>query len=218
MSNPAALILDMDGVIVDSNPVHRLAWVEYNRSQGLETTEAMQRRMYGKRNDEIIRDYFGAGLTDEEVFARGAAKEVMYRKLIAPLLPGALVPGLRAFLERHRDIPAGCATNAEPENVTFVLEAAGIAHLFRVAVDGHQVARPKPFPDIYLRAAELLGVPPERCLVFEDSYPGVDAAHAAGMRVVALRTTHREFNKVELAVDDFRAPELETFLAGFRAE
>jgi HAD superfamily hydrolase (TIGR01509 family) len=208
----------MDGVIVDSNPVHRLAWVEYNRSQGLETTEAMQQYMYGKRNDEIIRGFYGPGQTDAEAFSRGAAKEVMYRKLIAPLLPGALVPGLREFLERHQDIPIGCATNAEPENVTFVLEAAGIAHLFLVTVDGHQVTRPKPFPDIYLRAAELLGVPPDRCLVFEDSFPGVDAAHAAGMKTVGLRTTHREFAKVELAIDDFRAPELEPFLAAFLAE
>jgi beta-phosphoglucomutase-like phosphatase (HAD superfamily) len=214
----AALILDMDGVIVDSNPLHRLAWVEYNRTQGLETTEEMQQSMYGKRNDGIIRDFFGNGLSDAEVFARGAAKEVIYRRLVGPLLPGALIPGLRAFLERHQDLAIGCATNAEPENVGFVLETAGIQHLFRVSVDGHQVARPKPFPDIYLRAAELLGVPPARCLVFEDSYPGVDAAHAAGMKVVALRTTHREFDNVELAVDDFLAPELEPFVAAFVRE
>ena len=217
-SRHAALIFDMDGVIVDSNPVHRDAWVQFNRTHGVETTEAMQQRMYGKRNDEIIRDFLGEALSDRDVFAFGAAKEVIYREMIAPLLPGALVPGIRAFLERHQDIPIGCATNAEPANVDFVLRAAGIEGLFRVAVNGHQVSRPKPFPDIYLKAAELLGVAPERCLVFEDSYTGIDAARAAGMRVVGLRTTHPHFGDVALEIDNFLDPVLETFLTGFLNE
>jgi HAD superfamily hydrolase (TIGR01509 family) len=125
------------------------------------------------------------------------------------------VPGLREFLERHQDLPIACGTNAEPENVRFVLEKAGLENLFRVAVNGHQVARPKPYPDIYLKAAELLGVEPARCLVFEDSYAGIAAARAAGMKVVGLRTTHPELPGTELEIDDFRAPELEVYLARF---
>ena len=216
MPKPAcALILDMDGVIVDSNPVHRTAWLEYNRSQGVETTEEMQQRMYGKRNDEIVRDFLGNHLTDVEVFAHGAAKERLYRDLIAPRMPDALVPGLRQFLERRQDLAIGCASNAEPENVDFVLRAGGIRHLFQVAVDGHKVARPKPFPDMYLLAAELLGVEPARCLVFEDSFTGIEAARAAGMKVVGVRTTHHHFPDVDLAIDDFRAPELAPFVDEF---
>ena len=69
------MILDMDGVIVDSNPIHRDAWSIYNRRFGIETDEAMQQRMYGKRNDEIVRDFLGPHLTSEEVRAHGAAKE-----------------------------------------------------------------------------------------------------------------------------------------------
>ncbi len=210
-----ALIFDMDGVIVDSNPVHRDAWLRFNRSHGLETTEAMQQRMYGKRNDEIIRDYFGEHLSDEDVSAYGAAKEIIYRELIGPLLPQALVPGIQEFLSRHQDLLIGCATNAEPANVDFVLEAAGLQQLFRVAVNGHQVSRPKPFPDIYLKAAELLGVEPANCLVFEDSFAGIEAARAAGMEVVGLRTTHNRLDHVALEIDDFRATELEPFLSQF---
>ncbi len=213
-----ALVFDMDGVIVDSNPVHRDAWHAYNLSQGVVTTPEMQERMYGKRNDEIVRDFLGAHLTDAEVFAHGAAKERMYRELIGPMLPGALVPGLREFLERHQDLPIGCATNAEPANLEYVLQVAGIANLFRVMVDGFQVKRPKPWPDMYLRAADLLGVQPARCIVFEDSYAGIEAAQAAGMTVVAIKTTHQEFPPVALSIDDFRAPELEPFLARFRAQ
>jgi HAD superfamily hydrolase (TIGR01509 family) len=175
----------------------------------------MQQRMYGKRNDEIIVDFFGAELTGAQVFAYGAAKEAIYRELVGPLLPGALVPGIQAFLERYKDVPTGCATNAEPANVEFVLRRGGIEKYFRAVVDGHQVDRPKPFPDIYLKAAALLGAEPEHCLVFEDSYAGVEAGLAAGMKVVALRTTHRDFTGVDLAVDDFLAPELEEFVSEF---
>ena len=77
-----ALVFDMDGVLVDSNPMHRKAWEMFNRRYGLETTEAMHERMYGRRNDQIVRDYFGDRLAPEEVFARGAAKEELYRELI----------------------------------------------------------------------------------------------------------------------------------------
>src|SRR5580658_4207228 len=97
-----AFLFDMDGVIVDSNPQHRLAWEAFTRSYGLETTEAMHERMYGRRNDQIVRDFFGAGLSAEEVEARGAAKEALYRKMIAGKVEGMLVPGLRDFLNHYR--------------------------------------------------------------------------------------------------------------------
>ena len=94
-----AFIFDMDGVIVDSNPLHRIAWAEYNARHGIPTTEAMQQRMYGKRNDEIVRDFFGEHLSAEEVFAHGAAKEALYREMLKPRMEATLVPGLRAFLD-----------------------------------------------------------------------------------------------------------------------
>jgi beta-phosphoglucomutase len=207
------LILDMDGVIIDSNPWHRRVWAQYNRRFGIETNEAMQQRMYGKRNDDIIRDFLGAQLTDEEVRAHGAAKERLYRETIGPVVNEALVPGVREFLARHRHQPIGVATNAEPANVEFVLHEAGLWEYFRVVVDGHQVPNPKPHPDIYLKAAERLGATPSDCVVFEDSFTGIDAAHAAGMAVVGVRTTHEELPGVNLEIRDFFSPELEPWLA-----
>src|SRR5262245_56468439 len=100
-----AIILDMDGVIVDSNPVHRDAWSIYNRRFGVETDEDMQQRMYGKRNDEIVRDFLGPHLTVAEVCAHGAAKERLYRELMAGSIGQALVPGVREFLERYAGAP-----------------------------------------------------------------------------------------------------------------
>jgi beta-phosphoglucomutase family hydrolase len=213
LAHKQALILDMDGVIVDSNRWHRLAWADYNRRHGIETDEAMQQRMYGKRNDDIVRDFFGAHLTDAEVYAHGAAKERLYREMIRPALNESLVPGVREFLQRHSGEPVGMATNAEPENVEFLIEEAGLRPYFRVLVDGHQVPNPKPHPDIYLRAAELLGVRPCDCVVFEDSLPGIEAARAAGMAVVGLTTTHQVLPGVDLEIRDFTSPDLEPWLA-----
>jgi beta-phosphoglucomutase len=207
------LILDMDGVIIDSNPWHRRVWAEYNRRLGIETDEAMQQRMYGKRNDEIIRDFLGTHLSGEEVHAHGAAKERLYRETIRPVVNDALVPGVREFLERHRHQPIGVATNAEPANVEFILEEARLRPYFRVVVDGHQVLNPKPHPDIYLKAAKQLGAAPCDCVVFEDSFTGIDAARAAGMAVVGVRTTHDELPGVDLAIRDFHSPGLELWLA-----
>ena len=213
MARELALILDMDGVILDSNPVHREVWAAHNRRFGIETDEAMQQRMCGRRNDDIVRDFFGDRLTLEEVRAHGAAKERLFRETIGPGLNEALVPGLREFLERHRHQPLGIATNAEPENVEFLLDTARLRPYFRAVVDGHQVARPKPHPDIYLKTAELLGALPEDCVVFEDSFTGIQAARAAGMAVVGVGTTHDGLPGVDLEIRDFTSPALEPWLA-----
>jgi beta-phosphoglucomutase len=208
-----ALILDMDGVIVNSNPVHREAWALYIRQFGVDAGDASPEWWYGRRNDEIVRDFFGSHLSAEEVRAHGAAKEQLYRKIIGPRLNDALVPGVREFLERHRGQPIGLATNAGPANVEFLLDGARLGAYFRAVVDGHQVKNPKPAPDIYLRAASLLGAEPQNCVVFEDSLPGIQAARAAGMALVGVKTTHAEFADVDLAIENFNSPELEPWLA-----
>jgi HAD superfamily hydrolase (TIGR01509 family) len=212
-----ALIFDMDGVILDSNPMHKEAWAAYNRRFGIETGEAMHQRMYGKRNDEIVRDFFGPKLTPSEVAAHGAAKESLFRDLMASRLNDSLVPGVTHLLQNRGGTPLGLATNAEPANVDFVLDGVVIGNVplrncFSAVVDGHQVSRPKPDPEVYLRVAALLGVEPRNCVVFEDSHAGVEAALAAGARVIGLRTTHKKFKNIELAVDDFRSAELNKWL------
>ena len=208
-----ALIFDMDGVIVHSNPSHRLAWEAFNRRYGIETTEAMHQRMYGKRNDQIIRDYFGDQLPDEEVFARGAAKEVLYREMVADRLPEMLVPGLIHLLGSYPHTPKAVATNAEPENVDFILDRGNLRKYFEAVVDGHQVARPKPAPDVYLKAAELLRVNPANCVVFEDSHSGIAAANAAGMRVIGITTTFDNLPGTLLTIDNFWDEDLQNWLA-----
>jgi beta-phosphoglucomutase len=206
-----ALILDMDGVIVDSNPVHCQAWRVYNRRFGIQSDDIGQ-RMYGKRNDEIVRDFFGPRLSPREVLEHGAAKEKLYRQMMAASLEKSLVPGVREFLQRHSASPMAVATNAEPANVEFVLDGAGLRSYFQLLVDGQQVERPKPDPQIYELTSNLLRVNPAQCIVFEDSVPGLAAARAAGMRTVGVRTTHSRLPDAELEIDNFLSPELEPWL------
>lgn len=207
-----ALIFDLDGVIIDSNPIHVQVWDEYLRLHGIDPGNGLPERMYGRRNEELVRDLFGANLTPEEARTHGAAKEALYRKRMAPQLRQRLVPGVVEFIGRHRGTPTGLATNAEPANVEFVLTGTGLYDSFSVVVDGHMVERPKPDPEVYLRAASMLGVSPQDCVVFEDSLTGVASALAAGAKVVALRTTHSSFPGAELVIDNFLSQDLELWL------
>jgi beta-phosphoglucomutase family hydrolase len=207
-----ALIFDMDGVLIDSNPAHRDAWEVYNRRHGVETTAAMHQIMYGKRNDQIIRTFLGQDLSDADVLAHGEAKEALYRETVQPRIAGMLVPGVRRFLAATAGLPLAVATNASRVNLDFILREAELASFFPVAVDGHQVTRPKPDPEIYLLAARLLKVDPQACVVFEDSRAGVEAGLAAGMRVVGISTTHEDLPGVSLMIRDFDDPSLAAWL------
>jgi beta-phosphoglucomutase len=111
-------------------------------------------------------------------------------------------------------MPLALGTNAEPLNVDFVLRRAGLDGYFQAIVDGHQVSRPKPDPEVYLEAARRLGVPPADCIVFEDSPGGMAAARAAGARLVALLTTLDEAPAADIAVPDFTSPLLSQWLSG----
>jgi len=205
-------LFDLDGVLIDSMPMHTDAWQSYLRQLGIEP-QYVAERMHGKRNSELVRELIDPGLSDEAAFEHGAAKERLFREMIlAADLERFHVPGVTAFLERFRDVPKAVGSNAEPANIDFALEGLGLAPYFRVRVDGSQVQRPKPFPDIYLLAAERLEVKPANCIVFEDSPTGVAAGVAAGMRVVGIETTPTTFDGVVFHVKNFLDPRLDLWL------
>src|SRR5690348_17168376 len=112
-----AMVFDMDGVIVHSNPLHTLAWSAYMRRFGIDPGESLGERMYVRHNDQIVPDFFGGVLSESEIAGHGAAKEALYREMLEPQFEAALVPGLRTLLERHAGQPLAVATNAEPANV-----------------------------------------------------------------------------------------------------
>ncbi len=167
-------------------PLHTAAWRAYLKGLGL-ACDGIEVRMHGKRNDEIVADFISADLVPDVIFAHGAAKEQLFRDMMGAEIVAHLVPGVVDFLASLDGAPIGLASNAEPANINFILDGAGIRDHFRVIVDGHQVARPKPYPDVYLRAANLLNVPPRQCIVFEDS-PGRRRGRQSSRRNVGRRT------------------------------
>ncbi|MEQ1886618.1 MAG: HAD family phosphatase [Bryobacteraceae bacterium] len=207
-----AFIFDMDGVVVDSMPVHEIAWTKYLESLGIDPGDVAA-RMHGRRNDEIVMDFLGKTADLSEVEEHGAAKERLYRKMMQEILTDQLVPGVVTFLTRAQSVPMAVASNAERPNIDFVLDGAGLRRFFRVIVDGSEVARPKPAPDIYLRAAQDLGLAPENCIVFEDSPVGITAAREAGARVVGIQTHSEELTDVQIQVKDFQDERLHTWIA-----
>jgi beta-phosphoglucomutase len=169
--------------------------------------------MLGRHNDDIVRDFFaGTELTRDLILQHGYQKEKLYRSIMAPHVERHLIAGAADFVRRHSHLPLGLASNAEPANVELILNTTGLRDCFRAVVNGHEVARPKPFPDIYLRVAALLNTAPADCIVFEDSETGVRAARAAGMRVAGVATTISSLPGVDLLINDFKAGELERWL------
>lgn len=207
-----AWIFDLDGVLIHSMPLHVRVWERYIADLGIQARD-VETWMHGKRNSELVRDLLGNNLADDVVFEHGAAKERLFRQmLMASDLNQYRVPGVMEFLQRHEDIPKAIGSNAEPANIDFVLDRFGLRAYFQVIVHGQEVNRPKPFPDVYLKAASQLHAEPRNCVVFEDSPTGVEAARAAGMRIVAVETTPAEFHGVDLQIKDFLDPQLESWL------
>ncbi|MGA2184170.1 MAG: HAD-IA family hydrolase [Bryobacteraceae bacterium] len=206
-----ALVFDLDGVIIDSMPTHTEAWRVYLERLGIVNND-FENQMHGGRNAEIVRALIGANLPPDEVFRHGAEKERLFREMMLPQLERHIVPGLRDFLEQTNGTPRAIASNAEAVNIDFVLDGAGLRQYFSVVVDGQQVSRPKPWPDVYLRAAHLLQTAPENCIIFEDSPAGIAAARAAGGRVAGIATHTMDLPDVDVLVRDFRDPALPQWL------
>jgi beta-phosphoglucomutase len=192
--------------------LHTEAWRRYLDRLGVEA-EDLKARMHGKRNAELVADLIGGDLTEEAVFEHGAAKERLWREMMtAGGVDVYRVAGLAEFLARYSAVPKAIGSNAEPANINFVLDQFALRKYFNVIVDGQQVTHPKPAPDIYLRAADLLGVKPANCIVFEDSPTGIEAGRAAGMRLVGVETTPTHFEGLDLHIHDFLNPQLEAWL------
>jgi beta-phosphoglucomutase len=197
----------MDGVIVDNRAYHFRAWATFAREHGLPFDAAhFKNRLFGRVNREILRGLFGRDLEEPTARLYAEEKESLYRKLYAGQVEPAR--GLVRFLKalKAAGVKTAVATAAPRVNLDFVLEEAGLGEYFDVLVDVGAVRRGKPAPDLYLKAASMLGRKPGECVAFEDSYPGVESALAAGMRVVAVTTAHtpEELAHAHLAIGDFR--------------
>ena len=189
-----AFIFDLNGTMVHDMEYHIRAWQRLLNEDlgGSYTWEEVKLQMYGK-NREVLTRLFGPDrYSDEEMDRLGMEKERRYQQEFWPRL--ALLPGLPEFLARahQRGIRMAIGSAAIPFNIDFVLDNLHIRHYFQAIVSADDVAMSKPNPEVFLRCAELLGVPPAECLVFEDVPKGAEAARNAGMDAVVLTTTHEE--------------------------
>ena len=211
MSNPIqAVIWDLDGVIIDSADEHRRAWQRLAREEGRVMTDADFWATFGKRNDDIFASLWG-NLPPEQVKALSDRKEMYFRELIresAAPLPGAieLMRGLH-----DSGFAQALASSTPVENINLIAEVLGLKRYLSILVSGETVARGKPAPDIFLKAAAELHKDPTVCLVIEDAVAGVEAAHAAGMRCIAV-AGNRDLpglHKAELMVKDLTEIDVE---------
>ncbi len=182
-----AVLWDMDGTLVDSEEYHWIAWRDTMASQGITITHEQFLATFGQRNDSILPKWLGAGTSAERIQCVGDAKEELYRKLVrdrglAPL-PGAVDWVRRLVREGWRQAVASSAPRA---NLDVVLEVIGLAGDFHAVVSAEDVTAGKPDPQVFLKAAERLSQPPERCIVVEDAAMGVEAARRAGMRCIGV--------------------------------
>ena len=196
------MIFDVDGVIVDSGPPHRESWRRLAAEVHVPMSDAFFARTFGQTNKDILEALFGRMLPDEEWRPLGDRKEELYREIIrtsVPAMPGAvdLIEALHADGTR-----LAVGSSGPPENIELWLREMGIPGRFDVVVTGNDVTRGKSDPQVFLLASERLGIAPRRCVVVEDAVIGVEAAKRAGMRAVALTSSHPRdaFARADLVV------------------
>lgn len=205
MKHITAVVFDMDGVIVHSNPTHKETIHEFCKKYALEVTEKyLREHVYGRTNKDWIPQVFG-DLPEHEIEKLGHEKEQMFREVFDPV--ANMVPGITDFLEKldRLGIKKVVATSAPVENADYILSTLSIKHLFEAVLSSADVKNSKPHPEPYLKAAKAAGVNPEQCVVFEDSISGVESGLAAGAKVVGVATTHshEELSACDLVIDDF---------------
>ena len=191
----------MDGVLVDNSEFHQRAFAEYFESFGVKLSSGM----FGRGSDELMRELFPDEKSDDVLKGYALGKEAYYRKIYAPHIRP--INGLVEFLDDLQKSGAQIAlgSSACNENIDFTIDSLNIRKYFSVIVGSEMVERAKPAPDIYLKAAELMNVSPADCVVFEDALAGIEAARAAGMKVVGVASsmTAEDLRHTDIVVNDF---------------
>lgn len=204
--NFQAVLFDMDGVVVDNLPYHVDAWLLFcERNQIPLTREVFYRELNGMNSKDTFEWFYKREMSRAEVEVLEQEKELIYRDFYRDHIQPA--PGLLEFLKdlRSHGIKTALATSAGPGNIDFIVDGLGIRDQFDAIIGGAEVRKGKPDPEIYLKAAELVGIEPSACWVIEDSLQGIAAGQSAGMRVVGISTSHTpaELTHTALVRPDF---------------
>jgi len=187
--NRRAVIFDVDGVLVDSFGAHLEAWRRVAKRIGRTISEDPFAATFGRRNPDIIRTIWPDAVPDDQIEALGDWKEAQYRQILGRHFPAK--DGAAELLDalKAAGFALAIGSSGPPENIQAVLEGLGRAHLFDAIVNGTEVAVGKPHPEVFLKAAEKLGIGPRLCAVIEDAPAGIEAARRAGMAPIGLSGT-----------------------------
>ena len=185
-----AIIFDLDGVIVSTDDYHYLGWKQLADEAGIPFDREINHRLRGvsrRGSLEIILEKATRDYSEAEIAAMMESKNRFYREsLERELSPAAILPGVNDFLAETRRRGLKMAIGSSSRNTPLILDRIGMADTFDAVADGNDISRSKPDPEVFLLAAERLGIAPTRCLVVEDAEAGVAAAIAGGMRVLAV--------------------------------
>lgn len=204
MSTPhtKAVIFDLDGVLVDTGEFHKQAWQDLAEREGFSLTDEFFYRTFGMQNDQIIPQLV-EDITPDTLERMSTWKETRFRELIRGRL--TLLDGALTLLEnlKAEAFQLAVGSSAPKINMEFMLTETGVYHHFDALVCGEDVQHGKPAPDTFLKAAEKLHIFPHRCVVVEDAVQGIQAAHSAGMPVVAVTTTRcrADLGQADLIID-----------------
>ena len=206
MDKQIAVIFDMDGVIVHTNPYHSKAFRAFFAVRNLAPTdEDFAKHMFGKSNSYILSNFLQRKIEGEELLLLEDEKESLFRKIYEPYIEP--INGIVAFMSdlQTNGVKLGVATSAPYANLELILSKVDIRQKLGSILASEDVKKHKPDPEVYLTSATNLGVSPDQCLVFEDSFSGVSAALNAGMRVVGVLSSHtkEELPPCNYYVDDY---------------
>jgi beta-phosphoglucomutase len=211
------VIFDLDGVLVDTGWAHRQAWYDLAAHEGLPMSDEFFQRTFGMQNAAIL-PLLRPGISPAELERLSDWKEQRYRDLVQERLH--LAEGAEALLSdlKRHGFRLAIGSSAPAENLNIFWERLDLGRYFEIRVTKEEITESKPSPQTFLKAAEKLGLTPACCAVVEDAVPGVQAARAADMPVVAVTTTRRreDLAQADRIVDSLRELKAADFLALLR--
>ncbi len=185
-----AVVFDLDGVICHTDKYHYLGWKSVADDLGIPFDETVNNRLRGVSRMEsleiMLEPYEGEPLSDERKLELATIKNDRYRVMLGDMSPADLDPSVKATLDDLRGRGLKLAIGSSSKNAKYILERIGLGGYFDEISDGTNISRSKPDPEVFLKAAQFLGIDPAKCVVIEDAVAGIEAGEAAGMYTVAI--------------------------------
>jgi len=206
ISKYKAVIFDLDGVICHTDKYHFQAWKSLADQLGIFFNEQINNRLRGVSRMEsleiILERYAGETLNDERKQQLASEKNDIYRSLLNNMSPSDLSELVPAALNQLRAMGLKLAIGSSSKNAPFILKQIGLEGYFDAISDGNNISFSKPDPEVFLKAAQYLGLQPDLCIVVEDAEAGIEAAHRAGMPAIAIGDAVRQ-GKGDFQIDEF---------------